>query len=322
MSLNNLHNRRILVTGAAGFLGANLIRRLLNYPVEIYALVRTETDLWRLRDIADQVILLKVDLTDRLNLQDVITKCAPEIIFHFAVSTGHAKTVTERSRTLNSNILATVNLFEAALSLPIIKIIYAGSSLEYGQYDVPLDETLTLMPKTFRGATKAAATLLCQYYADTYQLPLVILRIFSAYGPWEPYRFIPKALLSALRGQEILLTEHSSYHDFIFVEDIITACLQAVRMQTLPGEIINIGSGEQWSNEEVITIIEKITNKKLNIGLEKYPNSPSDTHHWVANIQKAKTLLKWVPEHSLTQGLEKTLIWLGQYAECYLRTTA
>lgn len=320
--MTSLTKKTVLITGAAGFLGANLIRSLLKAEAKVHAIVRPTSYLGRLSDILHHLTIHVVDLSGRSQLKEIIEKCAPEVIFHFAVASGHAKTQQERLSAVQDNVVVTANLLEATLNTSVKKIIYAGSSLEYGPHEIPLSETMRLAPTVLRGATKAAASLICQQYAFEYQLPLVILRIFSAYGPWEPYRFIPKVLWSALYDKEIFLTDLGYRHDFIFVEDIVNACLQTLSKELSPGEIINIGSGEQWKNEEVIALVEEITAKKLKVEIGKYPNSPSDTKYWVADIQKAKKLLSWSPQYSLKKGLEKTLKWIQQNEEFYRSAAA
>lgn len=167
---------------------------------------------------------------------------------------------------------------------------------------------------TFRGLAKATASMVASWYALHGGLNVTILRFFSVYGPWEsPSRFIPTVLRAAIRGEEIRLTAPGFRHDFVFVEDVVAACLRAAEAELASGEVFNIGSGQQWANEEVVALVERLVGHRLPVRVGAYPAQPPDTHHWQANIAKARALLGWAPAHSLEEGLRKTLTWMQEH---------
>ncbi len=314
----NLQGSRVLVTGAAGFVGANLVSELVRGGTEVHALVRPRTDLWRIRELIPKLKLLQVDLTDCQELQRTVKRVRPEVIFHLAASGGHPGQQSEREETLRSSILGTANLLEAVTPFNFQRLVHIGSSLEYGVKNEPLKESDRPEPSTFRGAAKAAATLLCQQFAGANRRPVVVLRLFSVYGYWEAStRLVPAAILAALRDQEIALTPPGYRRDFIFVEDVIEACLLALQTEKVLGEIINVGSGEQWSNEEVVDMIQAASGHRVRVQVGAYPPRVSDTHHWVADIRKAKELLGWETRHTLRRGLEKTIAWFRLHQDIY-----
>lgn len=313
-----LQGRSVLVTGAAGFIGANLIRGLLRGGAQVHALTRPSTRLWRIAEIIPQLTLHLVDLTDYEGLQRMVNRVRPDVIFHLAAPGGHPWQRQDREEVLRVSVLGTANLLEATASLDYYRFVHFGSSLEYGPKDKPLKESDRLEPLTFRGAAKAAATLLCQQWARASRRPIVVLRPFSVYGYWEgAARLIPTAIRAVLSTQELALTAPGYRRDLIFVEDVVEACLLTLQAENVAGQIINVGSGQQWSNEEVIEMVQAVSGQRIPVRVGSYPARPSDTTHWVADIKKAKRLLGWEPQHTLRRGLEKTLAWFRLHSDAY-----
>jgi nucleoside-diphosphate-sugar epimerase len=308
---------RALVTGAAGFIGANLTHELVRRGARVHALVRPTTGLWRLRQSLSSIVVHTVDITDPCGVDEVIREVRPEIVYHLAASSGHPQTRADREEMLRTVVHGTVNLLEATATLHYRRFVHVGSSLEYGPSAKPLVETDVLRPTTFRGAAKAAATLLCQRAARADGHPIVVVRPFSVYGYWEKGRLVPTAILSAARGEPMVLTTPGFRRDLIFIEDVIEACLRAVERDGAVGEIVNIGSGRQWTNEEVVDTVQALCGTRVPVRVGAYPASCSDTGHWVADIGKASDLLGWEPRHGLRQGLEKTIGWFRLNAELY-----
>lgn len=313
----DLRDRRVLVTGAAGFIGANLLRELLHCGAEIHALVRASTRLWRIKEILPQLRLHRVDVTDREELERTVKRVRPEIVFHLASPAGHPSRPRDREDFLRATILGTAYLLEALAPLDFARFIHVGSSLEYGPRNQPLNESDRLEPSTWRGVGKAAATLLCQQCARADRRPVVVLRPFSVYGYWEPpTRLIPTAIRAVLRNEEIALTEPGYRRDLVFVEDLVEACLLTVQAQNVAGEIINVGSGQQWGNEEVVEMVQAVSGQRVGVRVGTYPARLSDTSHWIADIQKARRLLGWEPRHTLRSGIEKTISWFRLHQDC------
>lgn len=316
--IDDLQHTRVLVTGAAGFVGANLAAELLRRGAEVHALVRAHTNLWRIEEIIPQLTLHHVDLTHSEALQRTVDRVRPELIFHLAAGSRYPSQRQDREETLKTNVLGTANLLEAVAPLDFHRFVHVGSSLEYGARNKPLKESDLLEPTTLSSVAKAAATLLCQQFARANRRPVVALRLFSVYGYWEgPMRLIPTALYAALRNEEIALTAPGYRRDLIFAEDVVEACLRAVQAEEVSGEIINVGSGRQWSNEEVVDMVQAVSGKKLMIRVGAYPARPFDTNYWVADIRKAKKSLGWEPHHSLREGLEKTISWFRRHQDAY-----
>ncbi|MBO9360888.1 MAG: NAD-dependent epimerase/dehydratase family protein [Thermoflexus sp.] len=312
----DLQGAPILITGGAGFIGAHLTRRLLEAGAQVHLIVRPGTDLRRLAGMMDQVSIHRGDLLDAGEVREVVTNVRPRWIFHLAARRGHPCTPEERLELLRSSLMGTAHLLEAARDAGIARFIHMGSSLEYGPYPRAIREGDPLRPITDRGVAKAVASVLVAFYARAFGLPAVILRPFSVYGPGQhPEQLIPTLLRAALTGEEVRLTAPGYRHDFVFVEDVVEACLRAAMRSVRPGESFNIGTGIQWTNEEVAAWVESITGRSLRLRIGAHLPSPPDTSCWVADIRKAQRRLQWSPRWDLPAGLRRTLEWMQRHGD-------
>ena len=298
-----------LLTGAAGFIGANLARRLLDLGADVHALVRPGADLWRLADVTAALTIHRADVRDPGSLCVAVQRAAPEVIFHLAAH-GAARHDVDTPQLFSANVLGTLHLLEAAAPVPYRRLVHVGGSSEYGPRLQPLRETDRLDPVTPYGASKAAATLAVQQYARTHERSIAILRPFSVYGPWEsPSRLIPAATFAAFDGRELPLTPPGYRRDFVYVDDVVEACLLAATLDVPTGEIVNVGTGRQRSNDEVVRIIERVSGCVIRTRPGEYPPRLSDTTHWVADTAKAERVLGWTASHSLESGLQDSVSW-------------
>jgi nucleoside-diphosphate-sugar epimerase len=315
--MSEFSKKRILITGAAGFVGANMVRRLLDEKADVFALFRPETDCWRLADIKSGVTKLECNLLDLNEVEKCVSKVQPEYIYNFAFPGGYPSTPTNQINMLDFGLVGTFTLLNAARKNGVKVFVQINSSTEYGLKDQPHRETDLLEPITLRGVSKAASTLLCQQYAREHHMRLVILRLFSVYGPWEqPNRLIPTICKSIMEQQSLKLTPKGIMHDWVFVDDVIEACYAAASNQVPPGEIFNIGSGEQYANEEVVKTLCEVSGQKIEIVKEGFKSYSHDTFNWVADIHKAHKMLCWSPRVSLQKGLELSFeFWKGFLAK-------
>lgn len=305
-----LAGARALVTGGAGFLGANLARHLADAGTDVHVLVRPSTARWRLAGLTGRVQVHVVDLLDASAVADVMTRLAPRLVFHLAAAGGHAGDPDARRTALATGVAGTFNVL-AALggNRDVQRLVHVGSFLEYGPRVAALTERDALAPTTFRGAVKAASTLLCQQAARE-GVPVVTLRAFSIYGPWEQSsRLVPTAIRSALTGRPLSLTAIEARHDFVYVDDVVRACIQACWSDGVVGEAINIGSGVETSNRDLVRAVERAVGRPVVIDDDGFPAPPSDTPHCLADVEKARLLLGWRPDYDLASGLACTVRW-------------
>jgi UDP-glucose 4-epimerase len=311
----DLAGRRMLVTGAAGFIGSNLIRALSARGARVHAVVRPATDPWRLGDLPPGVELHHADLLDRPAVEEAVCRSAPDFAFHLAKHRGDPARM-DAGEAHRGNLEATGILLEAMRRRPPIRFIHAGSSLEYDLSRSPLREDDAAPPTTVHGVTKAAATRWCQRFARIHRFPAVVLRFFSVYGPWEdPGRFIPRLIRGALTGRAVPVTRGGLRHDRVFVADVVEACLAALAAPGIEGEVFNVATGRESTHEEVIAIVERATGRPVLREEAEFPPRPWDAAHWRADVTKARRRLGWQASHDLRGGIERTVAWFRSREE-------
>ena len=320
---NKLKDKKILITGATGFVGANLLRKLIDSKNDIHIIIRSTSNLWRINDIIDKVNTHVCDLTNRESVEKLVLKIKPQIIYHLAVYGGY-QFQEESLKIINTNFIGTVNLLDACTDIGFDCFINTGSSSEYGTKDKPMSENDLLEPINDYGIAKAAATLYCQAIGRREKLPIFTLRLFSPYGYYEgPTRLISYLIISCLKNKELKIFTPEAVRDFIFIEDLIKTYFMIVENKegVLPGDIFNIGSGEQYTVKEIFEIIKKLTKytKKPQWGkMENDNREIKNLKIWIANISKSKKFLNWSPEYSIENGLEETIKWYRDHLYLYV----
>ncbi len=313
-----LNNKKILITGATGFIGACLVHRLIERGAELHLTVRPQSNLWRIKDVLNKVCLHNVDLRNKDEVDSVVTKLKPKIIYHCATYGGYYFQ-KDTNKIFETNIIGTVNLLNACSKVDFDCFVNTGSSSEYGIKNEPMKELDVLEPVNEYGVAKASSTLFCQSVFRRTQLPIVTLRFFSPYGYYEaPTRLIPSVIISCLTRKNPKVSSPDSVRDFVFIEDVIEAYIKvAENIDKIKGEIFNIGSGKQYSVGEVVSRIIKLTGNKVKPEWKSIPNSRVEPEVWQADISKSKDILKWQPKHSLEQGLNNTVKWFEKNISLY-----
>lgn len=307
--------KRVLITGATGFVGANLARRLLREGCQVHLLVRRGHVTWRLQGIGDQVQLHQVELTDPLGLDRLIRQVRPEWIFHLAAY-GAYSWQTDLQQMIQTNVTGTANLVEACARVGFAVFVNTGSSSEYGAKDHPPVEDEALEPNSHYACTKAAATLLCRYTAQSRNLHLSTLRLYSVYGPYEdPGRLFPTLIQKGLQGELPPLVSPDTMRDYVYVDDVCDAYLLAAsRPGQAPGAIYNVGTGVQTSMRQLV----ELARKTLAIAAEpRWGSMPAriwDTEVWVADSHLVRRALGWQPRTPLAVGFSRTVEWFRQHA--------
>lgn len=310
-TMNHILPRKcVLLTGGAGFIGANLIRELIRLKYDVNLVLKESSDLWRTREVLNKVKVYHVDLLNKKKLAKIVNKINPNFIIHLATYSNYRKQ-TDVEKIIDANIKGTLNLLLASKNINYKLFINTGSSSEYGIKNKPMNELTSLNPISFYAVTKASTTFLCQVFAKEYKKPIVTLRPFSVYGPYEEEkRFIPTIVKAVISNKPIKLTPGTQRRDFIYIKDLVDIYIKTLSYgKKLSGQILNIGTGIEYTNDEVVQTLFKVANKKVRIEKGAYPPRLWDNQHWVANISKTKTFLKWKPNNTLFEGLKKTYEW-------------
>lgn len=302
---------KVLVTGAAGFIGSRLSRRLLDEGAAVCG-VDSLTDyypLWIKRRNLDPLLadrrftFVEADLNDLplgRRLRGVDT------VYHLAAQAGvRASWGRSFAAYLRNNISATQRLLEAAKNAPPRKIVYASSSSVYGLTpDLPMTETSPLLPISPYGVTKLAAEQLGFLYHKNCGLPVVSLRFFTVYGPGQrPDMAFHKFFKAILEGREIpVFGDGSQTRDFTYVDDIVEALVAAGRSGP-DGEVFNVGGGHRERLSALFAIFEKITGRTVKT--RRMEKQKGDAPHTFAAIDKARRGLGFAPRVDLEAGLER-----------------
>jgi len=310
VSSPDLQGARVWVTGAAGFVGANLCRALLASGAAVHAVVRPGGARDRLAGLAGELRILELDLCDRLRLAAALRGRPPDVVCN-AAAQNVRRQIAPLHEVVANNYLATACLLEALDGLDGVRLVHLASFLEYGPGDRPHRETDPLRPTSPRGATKAGAALLVAQQARAGAVDAVVLRIFSVYGPWEPdRRLVPRAIRAALDGTELPLTRPGLRRDYVFVGDVAEACVRAAQVDGLGGEVVNIGSGVQTTNEALVDEVGRVSGRVVQTAVGAHPAHGTDTACCVADISRAREQLGWSPRHALVDGLARTVDWM------------
>jgi nucleoside-diphosphate-sugar epimerase len=310
---------KAVVTGAGGFVGANLVRCLLAGGHEPVALVRPGGNTWRLADISNDTALLAVDLRDPAALERTVSDLRPDAIFHLAAH-GAYSWQTDFDAMLAVNVRATEALLAAARSVGS-RLVHAGSSSEYGYQDHPTREDERVEPNSHYAVTKVAATHLCRLAAATGGPQAVTLRLYSIYGPWEePGRLMPRLVRHAAAGGWPPLVGPSTARDFVWVED---ACDAFIRSATTalpdPGAVVNIASGRQTTLEALVAATRRVLHVPSEPVWGSMPARSWDTATWVGDPSGAERLLGWRPSTPLDDGLGRMAAWFDEHPELAAR---
>jgi nucleoside-diphosphate-sugar epimerase len=299
-----------LVFGAGGFIGANLVRALFRSDVEVHAVVRPSTDLWRLEGIGWQLSLHRVDIRDADAVRALVARIGPEVVFNLVAGSVRAEDPGSRQESLDTSLLGARSLIEALVETPVRRVVHLGSHLEYAQRDRRLREDDPIAPGSFRGTVKATETAQWLHAERARSVPVTVLRPFHVYGPWEgPSRLIPTAIRCALSALPMPIVDYETRRDPVFVEDVVEACVLATRRELARGEVFNVGSGEEWTTADLVSAVAQVAGKPIRLRKGANRLQTTDTPHSRADVTKAARLLEWRPRHGLLEGLERTLRW-------------
>ena len=305
-----------IVTGATGFVGANLAQRLLQDGHEVHLLLRHGYAPWRIAAIRSAVQRHEVDLGDSQELERVVAAIRPDWVFHLAVH-GAYSSQGDLHQMVATNIVGTINLVQAAQRAGVAAFVNTGSSSEYGFKDHAPPEDTWLEPNSDYAVTKAAATLYCRHAARRGGLLLPTLRLYSVYGPYEePARLLPSIVVHGLRGALPPLVSPDIARDYVYIDDVIDAyLLAATAPNQVPGAVYNVGTGSQTSLGDVVSTARRVLAVAAEPRWGSMPNRGWDTNVWVANNREARRALGWRPQHTFEDGLRRHIRWFQEHPD-------
>lgn len=301
---------KYLVTGATGFVGASLARRLVEADESVHIIARPTSDFWRLADIRKKLTVHIGDMEDTSRVRTIIEDIKPDAVYH-CVAYGAYHGQNDSVVLAKTLFLTLVNLVDALQKVGSCKsFINLSSSAEYGKVLEPMTEKTPLIPNTVYGAAKAGGTLLCQMLGMVENFPAISIRLFSPYGPqMETGPLVSAVISGCLKNADLNLTNGKESRDLVFIDDIVDCLVSIPSHKWEPGEILNVGSGRQYN---VRQIVEKVMAKISTTSQPKWGSHPErefDTHFWVSDCTKAMDILGWEAKTDIDTGLEKTISW-------------
>jgi UDP-glucuronate 4-epimerase len=311
---------RILVTGGAGFIGSHLVERLLAAGHTV-AILDDFNDFYdpqikqaNIAGFAKDVTVHHVDLRDAASVRNLFHREKFEVIAHLAARAGVRPSIQHPQLYYDTNVTGTLHLLEAARVTGAQRFIFASSSSVYGaSKTVPFSEDQHLI-QTFSpyAATKIAGEFLCSTYSHLYQLPVVVLRYFTVYGPRQrPDLAIHQFTRRIHSGQPIeQFGDGTTRRDYTYIDDIIQGTMAALQYEGPFFDIFNLGESETIQLKDLIVAIENALGKKAKIN--RLPEQPGDMPLTCADISKARKLLGYNPTTRLNEGLPKFIDWFLQ----------
>jgi len=291
--------RRVLVTGASGFIGRNLCNELKRNGAEIYAVSTKE------RKNSDIICKwFHGDLTN-YSFTESTLKCAkPSIIFHLAGFVTGQRDLDIVQPAYHNNLTSTVNMLVAATRIGIHRLILAGSMEE------PETDSEELIPVSPYAASKWASTAYAKMFFKLYQTPVTIPRIFMVYGPGDKDfdNLIPYVIRCLIQGENPKLTSGTRLVDWIYIDDVVEGLIKMGITEGIEGKTVDLGTGVQFSVQEVCKKISGLLESKIKLDFGTLPDRPFEQVRR-ADLDKAEKYLGWKPQMGINKGLEQTITW-------------
>jgi UDP-glucose 4-epimerase len=303
-------SRRALLTGASGFVGAVLARRLLADGHEVHLILRPTHNPWRVAEIVNEVTVHHIELGDHADVERVVAAVKPDWIFHLAAH-GAYPSQRDLDTMIATNVIGTANLVQAVERVGCEALINTGSSSEYGLKDHAPAEDEWLEPNSDYAVTKASATLFCRHAAQRTRLPIITLRLYSVYGAYEePRRLVPTLIVKGLEGNLPPLVNPDVARDYVHVDDVCDAYMLAASTPSHElGAVYNVGTGVQTTLREIVDATCRLLAIKTEPVWGSMPERSWDTNVWISNPARIKASLGWAAQVDLEQGLSRTVNW-------------
>jgi NAD dependent epimerase/dehydratase len=317
--------KKVLITGADGFIGSHLTEKLISQGARVIAFVMYNSfNTWGWIDTfspkdkeAAEIVCGNIRETDLLKqtLKDV------DIVFHLAALIAIPYSYASPSSYIKTNVEGTLNLLQTSLECGVKKVIHTSTSEVYGtaQY-VPIDEKHPLQGQSPYSASKIGGDMVAESFYRSFNLPVATVRPFNTYGPRQSARaIVPTLILQMLKGTTIRLGSLHPIRDFTYVSDTVEGFIKAAEAEGINGEVINIGSNKGISIGELVNTLSQIVKKEVTIECDEERVRPvnSEVNQLLCSNQKAKKLIKWQPTVKLVEGLTRTVDWFEKNQQEY-----
>lgn len=297
-----LSREKILVTGASGFIGSCLCRRLLSLGAEVHGVSRT------CQPKSKDLYWWQGDLADITVVRELLMKIRPGYICHLASHNSGSRDISLVLPTLHSNLISTVNLLTASTEIGCNRIILIGSMEE------PESGSAEVVPSAPYAAAKWCGSAYARMFYTLYKTPIVNVRVFMVYGPGQRdlLKLIPYVTLSLLRNSAPKVSTGKRQVDWIYVEDVVEGLLAIMQSPGIEGNTVDLGSGTLVPVRTVVEKISTIINAEASPLFGAIGERPMEQTR-VAQILNTHAMIGWKPAISLEQGLENTVNWYKEH---------
>jgi NAD dependent epimerase/dehydratase len=320
-----IKGKKVLVTGAGGFVGSHLVELLVKKGAQVTALVHynSRNDWGMLEDVGKNVLkeikVIAGDLRDSDCVRMAVLR--QQVVFHLGALIGIPYSYVNPRDVVDTNLNGTLNVLSAACDSEVEKVVHTSTSEIYGtaQY-VPMDEDHPSHPQSPYAASKLGADLLALSFHRSFDLPVGVIRPFNVYGPRQSARaVIPSIIIQALVKGKINLGSVSPTRDLTFVQDTVSGFIAFAECEATTGEVVNLGSGGEVSINQIVELVSECLGKKINIRKEKDRIRPkkSEVERLFSDSDKAKELFDWNPRIELKEGISRTIRWLEKNIHRY-----
>ena len=304
---------KLLITGGAGFIGSEFVRQAVKQGVEIAIIDKLSYagDLERLKEVEHNFAFHKVDVTNQEAVRQVFKSEKPDTIVHWAAESHVDRSIADPSPFLDTNIKGTLVLLEAARHYGIRRFINISTDEVYGDLkeDGEFREITPLNPSSPYSVSKASADMLGRAYHRTYEVPVITVRPSNNYGPWQyPEKLIPVVIWKALHNKKVpVYARGENIREWLFVADCTDAVFEIVT-NGKPGEVYNVGSGEERRNIDVVKMILQILGKSED-QIEFVKDRLGHDFRYSLNSHKIREEIGWKAKVLFDEGIEKTVAW-------------
>lgn len=299
MSGTDWRDRRVLVTGARGFIASHLCRRLIDAGALVHGVSRMPN-----AHHSSGIQWLNADVSDAAAARRIVGQVCPEVVFHLAGHVSGTQQIENVEPTFLMNLASTVHLLTAATETARSRVVLAGSMQEPHTGD-PL-----AVPCSPYAASKWACSGYARMFHALYQLPVVITRLFMVYGPlqWDLTKLLPYVIVSLLKGESPKVSSGVRELDWVYVDDVVDALLMLAASDYMDGRTIDVGSGRLTTIRCIIDHIVAILGSDVSVQYGAVADRPLERRH-AADIEETRRMTGWSATTPLQDGLVRTIAW-------------